>query len=113
MKGYNDKGRRLFVRITATVLAVLMVATVFSVLFEKPFLCFFRSKTGNKTQALLETLGLHDRMDTTENTADADAPIDFAAVQSKVAAMREAGLRYLRQATAGLPEKAPADAAAD
>ena len=33
MKGYNDKGRRLFVRITATVLAVMMVATVFSVLF--------------------------------------------------------------------------------
>lgn len=33
MKGYNDKGRRLFVRITATVLTVLMVATVFSVLF--------------------------------------------------------------------------------
>ena len=33
MKGYNDKGRRLFVRITATVLAVLMVATVSSVLF--------------------------------------------------------------------------------
>ena len=32
MKGYNDKGRKLFVRITAWVLAVLMVATVFSVL---------------------------------------------------------------------------------
>lgn len=32
MKGYNDKRRRLFVRITASVLAVLMVATVFSVL---------------------------------------------------------------------------------
>ena len=33
MKGYNDKRRKLFIRITATVLAVLMVATVFSVLF--------------------------------------------------------------------------------
>ena len=32
MKGYNDKRRKLFVRITAVVLAVLMVATVFSVL---------------------------------------------------------------------------------
>lgn len=32
MKGYNDKWRKLFIRITATVLAVLMVATVFSVL---------------------------------------------------------------------------------
>lgn len=32
MKGYNDKQRKLFIRITATVLAVLMVATVFSVL---------------------------------------------------------------------------------
>ncbi len=32
MKGYNDKRRKLFVRITAAVLAVLMVATVFSVL---------------------------------------------------------------------------------
>lgn len=32
MKGYNDRGRRLFVRVTAVVLAVLMVATVFSVL---------------------------------------------------------------------------------
>ena len=32
MKGYNDKRRKLFIRITATVLAVLMVATVFSVL---------------------------------------------------------------------------------
>ncbi len=101
------------IRDAAYVLTNSYHCTVFSVLFEKPFLCFFRSKTGNKTQALLETLGLHDRMDTTENTADADAPIDFAAVQSKVAAMREAGLRYLRQATAGLPEKAPADAAAD
>ena len=32
MKGYNDKRRKLFNRITATVLAVMMVATVFSVL---------------------------------------------------------------------------------
>ena len=32
MKGYNDKRRKLFIRITAAVLAVLMVATVFSVL---------------------------------------------------------------------------------
>ena len=32
MKGYNDKGRKLFVRIVAWVMAVLMVATVFSVL---------------------------------------------------------------------------------
>ncbi len=32
MKGYNDKRRKLFVRITAAVLAVLMVATVFSAL---------------------------------------------------------------------------------
>lgn len=32
MKGYNDKRRKLFLRITATVLAVMMVATVFSVL---------------------------------------------------------------------------------
>ena len=32
MKGYNPKRRLLFVRITAAVLAVLMVATVFSVL---------------------------------------------------------------------------------
>lgn len=32
MKGYNDKRRKPFIRITATVLAVLMVATVFSVL---------------------------------------------------------------------------------
>ncbi len=36
MKGYNDKRRKLFIRITATVLAVMMVATVFSVLlFDK------------------------------------------------------------------------------
>lgn len=32
MKGYNDKRRKLFVRITAAVLAVMMVATVFSAL---------------------------------------------------------------------------------
>lgn len=32
MKGYNYKRRMLFVRITAAVLAVLMVATVFTVL---------------------------------------------------------------------------------
>lgn len=32
MKGYNDKRRKLFVRITAMILAVLMVATVFSAL---------------------------------------------------------------------------------
>ncbi len=32
MKGYNPKRRMLFVRITAAVLAVLMVATVFTVL---------------------------------------------------------------------------------
>ena len=32
MKGYNHKLRMLFVRITAAVLAVLMVATVFTVL---------------------------------------------------------------------------------
>ncbi len=32
MQGYNNKRRKLFVRIVAWVLVVLMVATVFSVL---------------------------------------------------------------------------------
>ena len=32
MKGYHHKRRKLFVRITASVLAFLMVATVFSAL---------------------------------------------------------------------------------
>lgn len=32
MNGYNDKRRKLFVRVTAGVLAVLMIATVFSAL---------------------------------------------------------------------------------
>lgn len=30
MKGYNDRRRKLFIRITAAILAVMMVATVFS-----------------------------------------------------------------------------------
>lgn len=32
MKGYNDKRRRLFIRITATVLAILMLGSALSVL---------------------------------------------------------------------------------
>lgn len=33
MKGYNDKRRKLFIRITASVLALLMLGSVFSALF--------------------------------------------------------------------------------
>ncbi len=33
MRGYNDKRRKLFIRITASVLALLMLCSVFSALF--------------------------------------------------------------------------------
>lgn len=32
MKGYNERRRKLFIRVTAAVLAVLMIAGVFSAL---------------------------------------------------------------------------------
>lgn len=32
MKGYNDKHRKVFIRVTAAILALMMVASVFSAL---------------------------------------------------------------------------------
>lgn len=79
--------------------------TLFSVLFEKPFFCFFRSKTGNKTQAFLAALELETRLFSEQSQA-IDTPIDFPAVRQKVQKLRENGLRYLKESLAGLATEA-------
>jgi len=72
---------------------------VFSILFHKPFAVFVRSDQSLKIRDLLDTFGLRDRMVAKGKAHfDMNRPIDWEAVDSKLAAFREESEAFLKNA---------------
>lgn len=79
--------------------------TVFSILFEKPFLTLLNSHRGlDRFTSLFDTLGLHGRGLTDWSggvPAAAEQPLDFAAISDALTALRGSSRAFLRQALSG------------
>lgn len=75
--------------------------TVFSILFNKPFLVVLNHKRGlARFETLLSLFGLHDRIAKFDGR-DAErmaSPIDWDSVNTRIAAEREQGLTFLEHA---------------
>ena len=70
----------------------------FSLIFQKQFLSFTRSETGNKIPDILETFGVTDRQVDNGCIKDIDEPINYKEVEEKINALSEESLDYLRNA---------------
>lgn len=74
---------------------------VFSILFHRPFYYVVTSDTVKKrlgrATTLLASLGLSDRMLTSADQLDLDAAIDWAEVDTRLAALRESSLAQLKR----------------
>lgn len=68
---------------------------VFSLLFKKQFLSFFRSNISIKSSELLKKFNLTERIISNSNLIDIDKPIDFDSVVEEIEMMRNDSLRYL------------------
>ncbi len=72
--------------------------TVFSVLFERPFVSVKIASTSARVDNLLDQLELSQRgISPNEGLAVLSAPIDFAAAHRRLAELRGPGLEYLRR----------------
>ena len=72
-------------------------ATVFSVLFHKPFRVFATDKSGARMRDLLGNIGLSSRCNDTI-CADDIVPCDWDDVDSRLDSLREHSWAYLRRA---------------
>ena len=82
--------------------------TVFSVQFQKPFFTAvapaeMAAPESSRTFSLLSRLGLGDRIIGKGDTADLTAPIDWAAVETRLGQERQTSLAYLRCALEDRP----------
>ena len=74
-------------------------ATVFSILFQKNFVAVLHPITGERIKSLLSMLGLENRIiyDYQNNVTEImNQPIDYASVELKLSALREASIDYLK-----------------
>lgn len=80
------------------VLTTSFHCVVFSLLFDKQFLSFSRSKTSNKSIDLLAKVNLNERMVSSTNEIDIDKKIDFVDVKNTITNMKNEALNYLENA---------------
>ena len=66
-------------------------ATSFSILFNIPFFSYFKNATSSRITDLLKSCDLEARV----NSKDLNADIDWYEVNTKVAAIKEIGIRFL------------------
>lgn len=73
--------------------------SVFSILYEKQFLCVLNNNDRNsRMETLLGNLGLKNRMvkDVNNFNIDNDVPIDYKAVNAKLNVMRKDSVNFLK-----------------
>ena len=68
---------------------------IFAMQFSRPFWCFSREQADTKIEALLEIVGLEDRLLRVPTSFDAGS-IDYADVHARLAAQRVKSLDFLR-----------------
>ena len=72
--------------------------TVFSIIAHKPFTAFSNSGRGaSRFESLLGELDLIDRLTFDGHCTTIDSPIDYAAVDEKLRALKEQSILYLKQ----------------
>lgn len=75
--------------------------TVFSTIFEKPYVSIYKTKPDTRMQSILDFLGLSDRLVTANDLdgvfLDAVVDHDYAGKREKLCALRTSSLDYLRQ----------------
>ena len=74
-------------------------ATVFSIIFHRPFTCFHRqgnNRIYSRIDTLLRVTQLENRLFDTPLTAPALSAIDFTSVDRRIAAERERAMEFLR-----------------
>lgn len=73
-------------------------ATVFSIIFEKPFYVYISNPSKSyRITNLLEKLGLSDRIVSNLDQVNIDAKIDYFAVKNKLKAYRIESLNYIKE----------------
>lgn len=72
-------------------------ATVFSVLFHKPFRVYATDKSGSRMRDLLANLGIGERC-VSRTYTEPIAPVDWSSVDSKLGGLRDHSWHYLRKA---------------
>ncbi len=78
---------------------------VFSLLFEKKFLSFTRSKISIKSSDLLRKFGLESRVVSKASDADIDKHIDFDKVSDMINKMRDESMDFLKDSLRSVTEK--------
>ena len=74
-------------------------ACVFSIIFQKPFICLGNKNRGmERFHSLLEPLGLSDRLVSTEKSSFPDSDINWQQVNEKLEQMRNSSRQFLTEA---------------
>lgn len=84
--------------------------TIFSILFEKPFVCVGNAERGlDRFESLLGLLGLEDRLVTSADDAEViKQPIDFERVEQTLAHLRANSMKFLETALSPVEQIAKA-----
>lgn len=70
--------------------------TAFSIIFKKPFYSFLHKGTSSRVSNLLDSIGLNDRIISTENVGvDITTSIDYSSVYKKLQLSKELSKNYL------------------
>ena len=85
------------------VLTTSFHATVFSLVFHKPF-CSFVLEEGNRIRSLLEAAGLSDRAETENDKKDISFEIDFSEADKRLEKERKDSIDYLKMVLRELPQ---------
>lgn len=75
-------------------------ATVFSIIFERPFVTITPDIAGSRISSILRMLGIEERkLDKFSDTSVIETPIDYAAVKRTLAMEQEKSMAYLKKVT--------------
>jgi hypothetical protein len=79
--------------------------TVFSILFNRPFIVMLPPRYSTRLTSLLQLLGIPERMAGMDNATleQIEQPIDYTSVNARLAVEREKSIRYLKLAIDGPP----------
>ena len=80
-------------------------ATVFSIIFEKPFVTITPEIASSRISSILNLLGIGERnLNKCEDISVIETPIDYRTVKKKLAEEQKKSMDYLRNATKSISE---------
>ena len=82
-----------------------MMSTVFSIIFEKPFVTITPEIASSRISSILNLLGIGERnLNKCEDISVIETPIDYRTVKKKLAEEQKKSMDYLRNATKSISE---------